>query len=112
MYGKELRLENDNGHRMRYLVRKLESNPSDIKEVHFGTGAVTYECHKDCIRFTVELNGAKTALIRVIMHELDEKPCPSDENVPYRVKAMLRRYLCELRDNYVTPTRFRLIRSR
>src|SRR5215472_2243700 len=112
MYGKELRLENDNGHRMRYLVRKLESNPSDIKEVHFGTGAVTYECHKDCIRFTVELNGAKTAFIRVIMRELDEKPCPSDESVPYRVKAMLRRYLCELRDNYVTPTRFRLIGSR
>ena len=71
-----------------------------------------YECHEDCIRFTVELNGAETALIRVIMHELDEKPFPSDENVPYRVKAMLRRYMCELRDNHITPTRLRLIGSR
>ena len=112
MYGKELRLENHNGHRMRYLVRKLESNPSDIKEVHVGTGTIMYECHEDCIRFTAELNSAETALIRVIMHELDEKPFQSDENVPYRVKAMLRRYVCELRDNHITPTRLRLIGSR
>ena len=112
MYGKELRLKNDSGKRMRYVVRKLESNPSDIKEVHSGTGKITYDCHEDCIRFTVELNGAETALIRVIMHELDEKPFPSDENVPYRVKAMLRRYMCELRDNHITPTRLRLIGSR
>ena len=61
MYGKELRLKNDSGKRMRYVVRKLESNPSDIKEVHSGTGKITYDCHEDCIRFTVELNGAETA---------------------------------------------------
>jgi hypothetical protein len=112
MYGKELRLENHSDHRMRYLVRKLESNPSDIKEVRFGTGTIAYECHEDCIRFTVELNGAESALIRVIMHELDEKPFQSDENLAYRVKAMLRRYMCELRDNHITPTRLRLIGSR
>ena len=112
MYGKELRLKNDSGKWMRYVVRKLESNPSDIKEVHSGTGKIMYDCDENCIRFTVELNGAETALIRVIMHELDGKPFQSDENVPYRVKAMLRRYLCELRDNHITPTRLRLIGSR
>jgi hypothetical protein len=33
------------------------------------------------------------------------------DNLPYRFKTMLRRYLCEMRDNYVAPARFWLAGS-
>ena len=45
-------------------------------------------------------------MVGIRFHELAGNGCNGD-NLPYRFKAMLRRYLCEIRDNYVTTTKLR-----
>ena len=111
MYAKELLLENHTDQRVQYLVRRHESNPSDIKEIHSGSKNIPYECHEGFINFGVDLDAGESRLIRVVMHELTEV-VPTKEKLSYRLRTMLRRYLCELRDNHITPARLRLVGSR
>ena len=111
MCAKELVLENDTCERRQFHVRRQESNPVDVKEVRSGANKVAHECRDGFVTFGVELGSGESTLIRIIMHELNED-APVEENVAYRFKAGLRRYLCELRDNHITPTRLRLVGSR
>jgi hypothetical protein len=59
------------------------------------------------ISFEIELSSGESKIVAIKFHELTGDGCNGD-NLPYRFKVMLRRYLCEIRDNYVTPARFRL----
>jgi hypothetical protein len=55
------------------------------------------------------LNPGQSKMIAIRFHELAENGSNGD-NLLYRLKAMLRRYLCEVRDNYIMPTKSRLAR--
>ena len=111
MYGRELRLENQSGQRRRYLIRKRESKPSSIKEICADSRRIAWNSGKDCIDFETELNPGQGITIQIRFHELIGDGQYEDK-LPYRAKAVVRRYLSELRDNYITPAKFRFAGSR
>ena len=110
MYGTELRIENRSGRRKRYLIRRRESEPSGIKEVRVGSEEMVWNFHNDRIDFEVELDPGENRIIAIKFQDLDGKE-QCEETASYKAKAMLRRYLCELRDNYVTTTKLKFVGS-
>jgi hypothetical protein len=100
MFGKELFIENLSDRTKQFLIRRRESNPSAIREVRAGSRPIPWKCYGDQIQFEVELKGREQTIIRLDFHELDEKS-KTAENLNYTARTMLRRYLCELRDNYL-----------
>jgi hypothetical protein len=100
MYGKELRIENASDRTKHFLIKKRESAPSTIKEIFAGNSPVPWECCEDRIQFGVKLGARESATIRIRFNELTGVK-ERAENLNVRARTMLRRYLCELRDNYV-----------
>jgi hypothetical protein len=110
MYGTELRIENPSARRKQYLVRRRESEPSGVKEVRVGQQETVWNFHDGRIDFEMELDPGENKIIAIKFHDLDGNGL-CEETLSYRAKARLRRYLCELRDNYVTTTRLRFVGS-
>jgi hypothetical protein len=106
MYGAALRIENRSAQRKRFVIRRREPDPAGIKEVRAGSREIAWNSVEDGIGFEIELNPGENRTIEIKFHDLAGKACNGD-NLPYKLKTMLRRYLCELRDNYVTPMRFK-----
>jgi len=107
MYGTELRVENRSEQRKRFIVRKRDADPSSVKGVRAGAGQVAWNFSEGRIVFEIELNPGEGRIVSVKFHDLWGNG-QSKEGVSYKVKTMLRRYLCEVRDNYVTTTKSRL----
>jgi hypothetical protein len=107
MYGSELRVENRSQQPKRFLIRKRDADPSAIKEVRDGSGPIAWTPVNGRINFEIELNPGEGKTVSVKFHDLRGHG-HSREGIAYKVKAMLRRYLCEIRDNYVTTTRLRV----
>jgi hypothetical protein len=99
MYGKELRIENLSDRTKQFLIRRREFTPSIINEIFAGTRHISWKSSEDRIQFEVEVKAGEGITIRLHFHELGE--VKSAETLHYRVRATLRRYLCELRDNYL-----------
>jgi len=110
MYATQLRLENQSGQRKRYLIRRRESEPSNIKEIRAGSRNVAWSSTDGRVALEIELNPGEKTMISMGFHDLTGNGRHAD-TLSYRTKAMLRRYLCEIRDNYVTPARFKLAGS-
>ncbi len=110
MYGKQLRLENRSWQRQRYLIRKRESEPRSIKQVLAEGSAIMWNSANDGIDFEVELEPSENKVVEIRFEEFFGNGRYPD-TLSYRAKTMLRRYLCELRDNYVMPARCRLAGS-
>jgi hypothetical protein len=106
MYGTELRIENRSNQAKHFVIRRRESEPSDVREIRAGNSRVNWDSDDGYVRFELELDPAESKLLSIRFHELAVDRSNGD-NLPYRLKTMLRRYLCEVRDNYVTPMRFR-----
>ncbi len=70
-----------------------------IKETFAGTRHISWKNSGDRIQFEVEVKAREDITIRLRYQELGE--VKSAENLNYRARTMLRRYLCELRDNYL-----------
>jgi len=100
MYATELRIENPSAHSKRFLIKRREADPSTIKEVCAGVRSVSWESSGEGIQFAVDLEAREAVMIRVRFHELVAEGDGTD-NLPDRAGIMLRRYLCEFRDNYV-----------
>jgi hypothetical protein len=100
MYGKELLVENPSDRTKQFLIRRRESDPSAIREVRAGNSPIHWKRDGDRIRFEVELKGREQTTVRLDFHELDQAK-KTAENLNYTARTMLRRYLCELRDNYL-----------
>jgi hypothetical protein len=99
MYGKELQLENPSGQMKQFSVQRRESTPSVIDEIFAGGRGVSWKTSGDQIQFQVEVKARDKIIIQLRYHELAE--VRSTENLNDRARTMLRRYLCELRDNYI-----------
>jgi hypothetical protein len=110
MYGSELRIENRSGQWRRYLIRRRESDPSGIREIRAGSQQIAWTSAGGCIDFEIELNPGENRTVEIEFHDLDGNGQTAD-SLSYRARTMLRRYLCELRDNYITPAKFRLAGS-
>jgi hypothetical protein len=111
MYGTELRIENRSGQPKRFLIKRREGEPSAIERICTEAQEIGWQTVDGHIDFEIELNPGENRVIRVKFHDLAGKERNRD-NLPYRLKAMLRRYLCEMRDNYVMPIRCRFAGSR
>jgi hypothetical protein len=109
MYGRELYVENPSDERRLYSVRRRESQLSDIQEVCAGDLRINWDSEDGYVRFEVELDPVESKLLSIRFHELNGNGRLED-NIGYRAKTLLRRYLCEVRDNYLTPARMRLSR--
>ena len=106
MYGTELRIENRSEQPKHFLIRRRECEPSAILEICDGSGPIAWNSVNGHVNFEIELGSGQSKMVGIRFHELAGNGCNGD-NLPYRFKAMLRRYLCEIRDNYVTTAKLR-----
>ncbi len=111
MYGTELRIKNCSGQPKRYLIRRRESEPSAIKEIRAESGQIAWESSEGHVDFEIELSSGQSRTVSIRFHDLSGNG-RYRENAGYKVKAMLRRYLCEVRDNYIVPAKFKFAGSR
>ena len=99
MYASELTLENSSDQTTRYAVRRRESDPSAVTSIQVGSQPTTCRYSDGYVKFEIELQPRCGATVRVqfrdIHHEEVEKKVLSTE-----IRTMLRRRLCEVRDNY------------
>jgi hypothetical protein len=107
MYAAELRVVNRSEQPRRFLIRRRESEPSAIREVSDGAAAIPWNSANGYLNFEIELSPGQSKMVGIRFHELAENGSNGD-NLLYKLKAMLRRYLCEVRDNYIMPTKSRL----
>lgn len=105
MFGKELCLENRGDEKKYFCIRKLESAPGQIKEVCVGNQSVDWATIPGGVAFQTELEPGQSQIIRIVFREFSENSFDG-ENLSYHFKVMLRRYLCEFRDNYVMGKSF------
>ena len=102
MYGTELRIENRSGQPKRFLIRRRECEPSAIQRICTDAQEIAWRQVDGRINFEIELKPGESRVIKIKFHDFVGKERNGD-NLPYRFKTMLRRYLCEMRDNYVAP---------
>jgi hypothetical protein len=107
MYGTELRIENRSDQPKHFVIRRRECEPSAIQRICGGSQEIAWNPVNGRIDFEIELNPGENRVIKIRFHNLAGKGCNGD-NLSYRLKAMLRRYLCEVRDNYIATTKSRL----
>jgi len=100
LYASEARIENLSGGKKLYRVSKRESAPDSIKEIKAAAKPVTWTAANNRIAFEMELGPGESRTITVTFRENDVSAFPGD-TLRYRVKAMVRRYMCDVRDNYV-----------
>jgi hypothetical protein len=111
MYGTELRIENRSDQPKRFLIRRRECEPSAIQRISTDAQKIAWRQVNGRINFEIDLNSDESRVIKIKFHDFVGKQGNGD-NLPYRFKTMLRRYLCEMRDNYVVPMRCRFAGSR
>jgi hypothetical protein len=104
MYGSELRLSNSSQKRTRYRISRREKDCVAVKEVFAGTQCLTWTSGDGRIHFELDLEPNEA--IRIII-KFQDYSCKRAHGlgVTYKVKALLRRYLSEVRDNYVATYR-------
>jgi hypothetical protein len=107
MYAAVLRVENRFEQPKRFLIRRRECEPSAIREICDGSGPIAWNSANGHINFETELSPGESKMVGIRFHKLAGNGYNGD-NLPYRFKTMLRRYLCEVRDNYIATTKSRL----
>ena len=107
MYGSELRVENRSEQPTRFLIRRRDADPSAIKEIRAESRQIVWESSESHVDFEIELNPGENTVIKIKFHGLNGSE-PSKEALSHKAKTMLRRYLCEVRDNYIMTTKSRL----
>jgi hypothetical protein len=100
MYGKELRIENLSERTKQFLIERRELDPSTIREIRTGSSSIPWDHRDASIHFEVELKSRQSVTIQLSYQELGGAKTAT-ENLNDRARTMLRRYLCELRDNYL-----------
>ncbi|HSS96526.1 MAG TPA: hypothetical protein VLK33_05845, partial [Terriglobales bacterium] len=107
MYGREIRLENRSECPEGYLVTRRESESSSVRGVSNGSGKVNYGFQEGRIEFEVNLAPGESRIVEINYRELNANGAHGP-TLTEKANATVRRYLCEFRDNYVDPARYRL----
>jgi hypothetical protein len=107
MYAAELRLENRSGRPRSFSIRRREDEPAVIREISDESGPLNWNSANGYISFEVGLSPDQSKVVQVRYHFLGRDRRDRDD-LRYRFGAMLRRYLCEIRDNYVTTAKLRV----
>ena len=107
MYGSELLIENRSDRTMSYSVRRRERDAHTIESVHAGSHRVQWNSDGDHIEFTLDMTPGETALLKVVFKPANDV-AHRHHSLAHRTKIVLRRYLSELRDNYLMPAKARM----
>ena len=99
MYASELTVENPSGEAKHFVVRRRESDPSLIKSIRIGAQPIPSNISEGNIIFEIELQPRNSATVRVQFHDLHQSQA-SKRDLLYEIRTLLRRRLCEVRDNY------------
>jgi hypothetical protein len=100
MYGSELCVDNPSGGHKRFQIHRRDTDPSIIKEIRAGAKSIDWHVAGERVAFEMGLNPGENETVRIIFRELPDSGFRG-EGLRYRAKAMLRRYLSEVRDNYI-----------
>src|SRR5436190_1396914 len=92
MYGTELRIENRADQPKRFLIRRRECEPSAIQRIWTDAQEIAWRQVNGRINFEIDLNPSESRVIKIKFHDFVGKERNGD-NLPYRFKTMLRRYL-------------------
>ncbi len=100
MFATELLLENCSGEEEDFTVRREESTPSSIHEIHVDSRSIDWKATEHGVTFGTRLKAGESALIKLTFKKQEAER--QERNGRSEARIMLRRYLCEVRDNYVT----------
>jgi hypothetical protein len=111
MFGKEILLENTGDETKYFCVRKRESAPGQIEAIRAGIKSVDWTNAPDGISFRIKLKPGHSQIVRIAYRDLSANGIGPENSfagtdVVYWAKATVRRYLCEIRDNYVMGKTF------
>jgi hypothetical protein len=108
MYGSEVRVDNPLPLRTSFHFRKRESRVEHINTVEASGNPIPWvaTADKQGLSFNVELNPGESRIVQVAYKEFESADHFKGESLRYKLKAMVRRYLSEVRDNYVTRKSF------
>jgi hypothetical protein len=101
MYGSEVWIENPSGEKKFFRFRKREAAPAIINEIRVAAQPVKWAAAGNHVTFEVELNPGENKMIAFTFNEPANDGF-AGENLRYKAKTMLRRVLCEARDNYLS----------
>ena len=104
-FASEVRLENLTAGKKLFRLRKRESEPVSIREIKLDSQPVKWGVTGNHIELELTLNPGEQKTVSVQYQPATENKFPG-ENLRYRLKAMVRRYLCDIRDNYVMRKSF------
>ena len=104
MYGTELRVENRSERQTRYFITKRESDASAVKEIRASSREIPWNFSHGRIHFDIGLAPGQSTMVGITFHDYPAEVCYR-EKTEYKLKVMLRRYLSEVRDNYVMTRR-------
>lgn len=107
MFSGNLVIENSTAEPQEAAFMKEESDPDFVEAVMVDDNAIDFSCEEGYLRFRVRLFPEETVGIRVTYFD-KEDVVPGSENggIGYRIKARVRRYLSEFRDNYLSQSDF------
>lgn len=104
MYATRICLTNHSAFEMSIRVNRRENDPSSIKEIRIGSQLAVWAATGDRVSFNTRLQPNESTMVQLIFdkseEEIDQRPDAWAE-----ARVMLRRYVCEVRDNYVTRGR-------
>jgi hypothetical protein len=108
MYGSELLIENRSERAKSYFIRRREHEPESIESLHAGSRRVSWDSAGDYIQCEVNVGPGDSTLL-TLRFKGAEDVGNVPQNFAHGAKTMLRRYLSELRDNYVMPAKERMV---
>ena len=101
MYGTSLTYKNLHASSQRTTFMKEESDFDCVKAVTVNELPVDYLRHRGYLRFEAMVRANESADLR-ILYSSDATLPACEDSLNYRAKAVLRRYLSEFRDNYLS----------
>jgi hypothetical protein len=108
IFGTELHLENRSEERTSFVIKRRESAPSLIKEIYAGSRKIDWTPADNSIYFHVQLDAHDSTMVRLAFRELSEQG-RSEESAWYKLKTMVRRYLSEVRDDYLSKSKLSMV---
>jgi hypothetical protein len=108
MYASRIRLENEANSSRRFEITKAERDGSTVDSVMVNENAIPFDWDGRHLRFSCVLNPREEATVRVHYKEPSYRE-PKKRTLGYRARSGIRRYLSEVRDDYLQPFRHRLL---
>jgi hypothetical protein len=105
MYASELILENPSGDEVTIRIRKRESSAADIEEVLCGSSAIPFQCSPHYVEITGRIPASNQQAIQ-ILYRRGPHNSPAGASLATHLPVMVRRMLCEFRDDYVSKSHF------